>query len=264
MCSADLPRVTEILEARRPKNPTVISERDGIVNLGEKRRGKRTIIVNSEEKTDSKSEHLVPYGKEMKVRTGDRVKAGDALVDGPKVPQDILKCCGPAALQEYLLEEIQGVYRSQNVKIDDKHIEIIIGQMMRKVKVEKPGDTGFLPGSVVDKFKFSQVNDKMRQERKNTATHKPLLLGITKASLQSDSFISAASFQETTKVLTEAALAGKKDSLLGLKENVILGHMVPAGTGFKKHSLLAVKATDESSKTEEKNETIEEKNSHSN
>ncbi|NUM33279.1 MAG: DNA-directed RNA polymerase subunit beta' [Candidatus Brocadiae bacterium] len=230
-----LPRVTEILEARRPKNPSVISEIDGIVTLGDKRRGKRTVVVENAE-TKTKKEHLVLYGKDLRVATGDRVKAGDALIDGPKVPHDILRCCGPQALQNYLMEEIQSVYRSQNVKIDDKHIEIIISQMMRKVKVDKPGDTEFLPGSVVDKFYFNHINEKVRSEGKKPASYKPLLLGITKASLQSDSFISAASFQETTKVLTEAALAGKKDNLLGLKENVILGHMVPAGTGFRKHS----------------------------
>ncbi len=229
-----LPRVTEILEARRPKNPSVISEIDGIVTLGDKRRGKRTVVVENAE-TKTKKEHLVLYGKDLKVSTGDRVKAGDALIDGPKVPHDILRCCGTQALQNYLMEEIQSVYRSQNVKIDDKHIEIIISQMMRKVKVDKPGDTEFLPGSVVDKFYFNHINEKVRSEGKKPASYKPLLLGITKASLQSDSFISAASFQETTKVLTEAALAGKKDNLLGLKENVILGHMVPAGTGFRKH-----------------------------
>lgn len=229
-----LPRVTEILEARRPKNPSVISEIDGLVTLGEKRRGKRSIVVTAEG-SGQKHEHLVPYSKEVLVQNGVRVKAGDALVSGPKVPHDILRCCGAEALQEYLVEEIQSVYRSQNVKIDDKHIETIITQMMRKVKVEKPGDTEFLAGSVVDKFHFHQVNNKVKEAGKNPATYKPLLLGITKASLQSESFISAASFQETTKVLTEAALAGRRDTLMGLKENVILGHMVPAGTGFKKH-----------------------------
>lgn len=230
-----LPRVTELLEARRPKNPSVISEIEGIVTLGEKRRGKRIVVVTNEE-SNTKREHMVPHGKELRVRTGDRVKAGDALVDGPKVPHDILRCCSVAELQEYLLDEIQSVYRSQNVRIDDKHIEIIIGQMMRKVKIDRPGDTEFLPGSVVDKFRFKAINNRVLAEGKKGATCKPLLLGITKASLQSDSFISAASFQETTKVLTEAALAGKSDDLLGLKENVILGHMIPAGTGFKKYS----------------------------
>lgn len=248
-----LPRVTEILEARRPKNPTVISEIDGVVTLGDKRRGKRTIIVENEE-SRTKKEHLVPYGKELRVRKDERVKAGDALVDGSKVPHDILKSCGASVLQSYLLEEIQSVYRSQNVKIDDKHIEIIISQMMRKVKVDKPGDTDFLPGSVTDKFYFQQINEKVRSEGKKPATHKPLLLGITKASLQSESFISAASFQETTKVLTEAALAGKRDNLLGLKENVILGHMVPAGTGFRKHVRTKVHSTEPIEEEQKKEE----------
>lgn len=241
-----LPRVTEILEARRPKNATVISEITGVVELGEKRRGKRTIIVkNTEGEKEISREHLVPHGKPLKVRRGDQVKAGDALVDGPKVPHDILRCCGVAMLQQYLLQEIQKVYWAQNVKIDDKHIEIIIRQMMRKVRVEKSGDTDFLPGAIVDKFQFHEVNRKMRESGKKMATYKPLLLGITKASLQSESFISAASFQETTKVLTEAALAGKKDELLGLKENVILGHMVPAGTGFKAHHQTDIKVVEE-------------------
>jgi len=230
-----LPRVTEILEARRPKNPAVISEIDGIVtNLSDKKKGKRTITVFNEQ-TNTTRDHVVAFGKDIRVNVNDHVKAGDALVDGAKVPQDILKNCGAGPLQEYLLDEIQKVYRSQNVRIDDKHIEIIIAQMMRKVKIDKSGDTEFLPGSIVDKFFFQHVNEEMRTLGKKEATYKPLLLGITKAALQSESFISAASFQETTKVLTEAALSGKKDNLLGLKENVILGHMVPAGTGFKRY-----------------------------
>jgi DNA-directed RNA polymerase subunit beta' len=239
-----LPRVTELLEARRPKNPAVISEIEGVVKLGDKRRGKRIVTVENEE-SGSKREHLVPHGKELRVHNGDRVKAGDALVDGPKVPHDILRCCSVNELQEYLLDEIQSVYRSQSVTIDDKHIEIIIAQMMRKVKVDRPGDTDFLPGSVVDKFKFRAANERILNEGKKGATYKPLLLGITKASLQSESFISAASFQETTKVLTDAALSGKRDDLQGLKENVILGHMIPAGTGFKKHFRTYVKVEGE-------------------
>jgi DNA-directed RNA polymerase subunit beta' len=176
------------------------------------------------------------------------------------VPHDILRCCDITELQEYLLQEIQSVYRSQNVRIDDKHIEIIIGQMMRKVKIEKPGDTDFLAGSVLDKFKLTLVNEQVQGEGKRCATFKPLLLGITKASLQSDSFISAASFQETTKVLTEAALAGKSDDLLGLKENVILGHLIPAGTGFKKHYNTHVdtkKSPEETQETLDKSKPIE-------
>lgn len=234
-----LPRVTEIFEARKPKDPAVMSEIDGAVELGEKRRGKRTIIIKNE--SGMEMEHLIPHGKHLRVHSGDRVKAGQALVDGPLVPHDILRISGEEALQQYLLKEVQNVYRSQNVTIDDKHIEIIISQMLRKVKVEEPGDTSFLPGSSVDKFSFRKENEKMVQEGKRPATAKPVLLGITKASLQADSFISAASFQETTKVLTEAAIAGKVDRLLGLKENVILGHMIPAGTGFREHQRISVR-----------------------
>jgi len=228
-----LPRVTELFEARRPKNPSVISEIDGVVDIGEKKRGKRTIIVRSD--TGMEKEHLVPQGKHLRVHKGTRLKAGDPLVDGPLVLHDILRINGDEMLQQYLLKEIQNVYRSQNVTIDDKHVEIIIAQMMRKVNVNSAGDTEFLPGSVVDKFLLKAENRRVQEKGGRPASFAPLLLGITKASLQSPSFISAASFQETTKVLTEAALAGKVDQLLGLKENVILGHMIPAGTGFKAH-----------------------------
>ncbi|MAD32789.1 MAG: DNA-directed RNA polymerase subunit beta' [Planctomycetes bacterium] len=228
-----LPRVTELFEARRPKDPAVLSEIDGIVELGDKRRGKRTILVKGEGGIER--EHLVPQGKNLRVHRGDHVKAGEALVDGPLVPHDMLAIQGEKSVQNYLLREVQTVYRAQGVGIDDKHIEIILAQMMRKVQVEDPGDSEFLPGAVVDKFRFRESNDLLRQQRKKPATASPLLLGITKASLQSDSFISAASFQETTKVLTEAALAGKQDGLVGLKENVILGHLVPTGTGFRNY-----------------------------
>jgi DNA-directed RNA polymerase subunit beta' len=225
-----LPRVTEVYEARRPRDPAVMSEIDGVAELGEKRRGKRTIVVKSE--GGQALEHLVPHGKHLRVHSGDRVRAGDALVDGPLVPHDILRITGVEALQSYLLREVQNVYRSQNVTIDDKHHEIIISQMLRKVRVEDPGDTDLLPGAVVDKFKFRRKNRKVIESGGKPARAEPLLLGITKASLQSESFISAASFQETTKVLTQAALAGRVDHLVGLKENVILGHLIPAGTGF--------------------------------
>ncbi|MFN9947608.1 MAG: DNA-directed RNA polymerase subunit beta' [Planctomycetota bacterium] len=234
-----LPRVTELFEARRPKDPAVLSEIDGTVDLGEKRRGKRTIIVKGEGGLDR--EHLVPQGKNLRVQRGDHVIAGEALVDGPLVPQDILAIQGEKPVQNYLLREIQTVYRAQGVSIDDKHIEIILGQMMRKVQVEDPGDSDFLPGAVVDKFRFRESNAQLGSQRKKPATSSPLLLGITKASLQSDSFISAASFQETTKVLTEAALAGKSDELVGLKENVILGHLVPTGTGFRNYQKTRVR-----------------------
>jgi DNA-directed RNA polymerase subunit beta' len=242
-----LPRVTELFEARRPKEPAVIAEIDGRVELlDEKRRGKRTIIVRNE--SGIEREHLVPHGKYLRVHGGDRVRAGDPLVEGPLVPHDILRISGEEAVQRYLLREIQNVYRSQRVEIDDKHLEIIIAQMLRKVRVESVGDTGLLPGSVIDKFEFPREHfeqENLRVDatgdrkaewiRPKPAAASTQLLGITKAAVQSDSFISAASFQETTKVLTEAALAGKVDYLVGLKENVILGHLVPAGTGFKAH-----------------------------
>ena len=227
-----LPRVTEIFEARRPKDPAVMSKISGIVELGEKRRGKRTVIVK-DEASGLAEEHLVPPGKHLTVHRGDRVVAGESLMDGPLVPQDILHIKGEEALQQYFLQEVQNVYRSQNVSINDKHIEIIIAQMMRKVRIDDPGDTSFLTGQVVDKLEFRHINDEMKGKGQKPSTATPMLMGITKASLQSNSFISAASFQETTKVLTEAALAGRIDYLVGLKENVILGRLIPAGTGFK-------------------------------
>jgi DNA-directed RNA polymerase subunit beta' len=226
-----LPRVTELFEVRKPKSPAVLAEIDGAIELGEKKKGKRTIIIRNE--SGMEVEHLIPRGKHIRVTKGQYVRAGDPLVDGPATPHDILKISGEEATQQYLIREIQNVYRSQNVSIDDKHIEIIVAQMMRKVKIETSGDTDFLPGDVVDKFRYKAENDRVSGRGGQPATAKPLLLGITKASLFSDSFISAASFQETTKVLTRAALAGEVDYLLGLKENVILGHMIPAGTGFK-------------------------------
>jgi len=239
-----LPRVTELFEARRPKEPAVISEIEGSIELGEKKRGKRTIIVKatgSKGEVIEEHEHAVPQGKHLRVHKGDEVRAGEALVDGPLDPHDILRITGEDACQVYLLREIQNVYRSQGVTIDDKHIELIISQMMRKVQVNDPGDSEFLPGAVADKFIFRKTNEKLRKERKKPATGQTLLLGITKASLSSESFISAASFQETTKVLTEAAIAGKRDQLVGLKENVILGHLVPTGTGFGDHNRTRVK-----------------------
>lgn len=250
-----MPRVAEIFEARKPKEPAVMSEIDGVVEVGEKRRGKRTILVKSE--TGMEIEHLVPRGKHLKVHRGDRIKAGNPLVEGPLILQDILRISGEEELQTYMLKEVQNVYRSQNVPIDDKHIEIIIAQMLRKVKVDDVGDTSLLPGQIIDKFRFKEENKKIIEKGGKPATAKPLLMGITKASLQSDSFISAASFQETTKVLTRAALEGKVDGLVGLKENVILGHLVPAGTGYKTYCSLSavpveVPAPEEGEKYEEK------------
>jgi DNA-directed RNA polymerase subunit beta' len=239
-----LPRVTELFEARRPKDPAVMSEIDGIVELGEKKRGKRTIIVRAvgpKGEVIEEQEHAVPQGKHLRVHKGDEVRAGEPLVDGPLDPHDILRIRGEEDVLDYLLREIQNVYRSQSVTIDDKHIEIILAQMMRKVQIVDPGNSEFLPGAVADKFRFRHENEKLRKDRKKPASGQTLLLGITKASLSSESFISAASFQETTKVLTEAAIAGRRDYLVGLKENVILGHMVPTGTGFRDHYRTRVK-----------------------
>ncbi len=252
-----LPRVSEIFEARRPKDPAVMSEIDGTVELGEKKRGKRTIIVKGE--SGMEVEHLVPRGKHLRVHRGDRVKAGDALVEGPLVLQDILRICGEEELQQYTLKEVQNVYRSQNVPIDDKHVEIIISQMLRKVQVDEANDTKLLQGAIIDKFKFKEINIKAIESGSKPASAEPLLLGITKASVQADSFISAASFQETTKVLTKAALEGNRDMLVGLKENVILGHLVPTGTGYKPYlKLVTEKDVIETSddKIEEKDELL--------
>ncbi len=234
-----LPRVAEIFEARNPKYPAVMSEITGVVELGEKRRGKRSIIIKSD--SGMEMEHLIPRGKHLKVHRGDFVKAGDPLIEGPLVLQDILRISGEEALQNYMLKEVQNVYRTQNVRIDDKHIEIIVSQIMRKVKVSEIGDTKFLPNAIVDKFDFRKENEAVLEKGGKPAVAKPLLLGITKASLQSNSFISAASFQETTKVLTKAALEGKRDMLEGLKENVILGHLVPAGTGLLEYHNMIIK-----------------------
>ena len=266
--------MTELFEARKPKDPAIIAEIDGEVeHSAERKRGKRVIIVHGPDGTDV--EHVIPHGKAVLVHTGDIVKAGDALVRGPLVPHDILRVSGEEAVHQYLLHEIQNVYQAQRVGIDDKHIELVVSQMLRKVRVDDVGDTDLLPGSIIDKWEFRRVNRKLMDSVRVTdpgdtefqpgdivpletvqdvnaeleangesvvqytkprpASASTQLLGITKAAVQSESFISAASFQETTKVLTEAALAGKVDDLVGLKENVILGHLIPAGTGFKLH-----------------------------
>jgi len=225
-----LPRVAELFEARRPKDPAIISEIDGIVEFGGSKKGQRRIIVKSA--TDMTKEYLIPHGKHLNVYKGDRVYAGQQLIDGPVVPQDILKVSGDKALQEYLVNEVQEVYRLQGVQINDKHIEVIVRQMLKKVIIDDPGDTDFLVGSQVDRIQFHDENQKVQKKKKKPAKATPILLGITKASLSTESFISAASFQETTRILTEAASSGKKDELHGLKENVIMGHLIPAGTGF--------------------------------
>jgi DNA-directed RNA polymerase subunit beta' len=228
-----LPRVAELFEARKPKDPAIISEIDGVVEFGESKKGQRRVIVKSP--TGMKREYLIPHGKHLNVYKGDWVTAGQPLIDGPVVPQDILRIGGDKRLQEYLVNEIQEVYRLQGVRINDKHIECIVRQMLRRVRIDDAGDTDFLVGSQVDKVRFQAENEKVSKRGGKPASATQLLLGITKASLSTESFISAASFQETTRVLTEAATAGKIDGLLGLKENVIMGHLVPVGTGFKTH-----------------------------
>ncbi|MCD6134881.1 MAG: DNA-directed RNA polymerase subunit beta' [Candidatus Omnitrophica bacterium] len=226
-----LPRVTELFEARRPKNPAIVSEIEGFVEFTQGRGGERKIVVRSS--TGMEKEYVIPRGKHPVVYRGDKVYAGQQLTDGSIVLQDILRVCGDKVLQEYLVNEIQEVYRLQGVKINDKHIELIIREMLKKVRVVDPGDTDFLISEAVDKWDFRRENEKVIKKGKKPAKAAPLLLGITKASLATKSFISAASFQETTRVLTDAACSGKTDELLGLKENVIVGHLIPAGTGFR-------------------------------
>jgi len=223
-----LPRVAELFEARKPKDRATVSEIDGLVEFRGSARGMRRIVVGGD--TGEEMEYLIPHGKHLRVRDGDVVRAGDKLSEGPINPHDILRIKGINAVQEYLVNEIQEVYRLQGVRINDKHIEIIVRQMLEKVRIEDPGDTNFLEGEQVDKVRVREENEKVAAKGR-PATFQPLLLGITKASLSTESFISAASFQETTRVLTEAAINGARDSLLGLKENVIIGHLIPAGTG---------------------------------
>jgi len=227
-----LPRVVELFEARKPRETAVISEIDGIVKYGDVTKGQRKIFVTPENALAVAKEYLLPRGVHIAVQEGERVKAGEPLMDGPRNPHDILAVLGEKELQAYLVNEIQEVYRLQGVNINDKHIEVIVRQMMRWVRVEDVGDTEFLVDEQVDKFHFREENDRVIGLGLKPATGRPLLLGITKASLSTDSFISAASFQETTRVLTEASIQGKVDYLRGLKENVIMGRLIPAGTGL--------------------------------
>jgi len=226
-----LPRVVELFEARRPGETAVMSEIDGTVVLGSISKGKRKIIITGED--GSEREYDIPRGTHINVQDGDVVKAGEPLMDGPLNPHDILRVMGMERLQEYLVNEIQEVYRLQGVNINDKHIEVIVRQMLRWVKIKEVGDTEFLLEEQVDRFRYEDENRRVRENGGQAASAEPLLLGITKASLSTDSFISAASFQETTRVLTEAAISGRIDYLRGLKENVIMGRLIPAGTGMK-------------------------------
>jgi len=235
-----LPRVAELFEARRPKDAAVVSEIDGRVAFGPVSRGMRKLLVTAED--GDTREYPIPQGKHLYVQEGSVVRAGDRLTEGPINPHDILKIKGIEEVQEYLVNEIQEVYRLQGVRIDDKHIEVIVRQMLQKVRIEDPGSTTFLEGEHVDRLSVLAENERMIQEGQQPATFQPLLLGITKASLSTDSFISAASFQETTRVLTEAAIQGKVDFLRGLKENVIIGHLIPAGTGMPVYRKLRLEA----------------------
>jgi DNA-directed RNA polymerase subunit beta' len=279
-----LPRVTELFEARNPSNPAVVSEIDGVVTYGGIKRGNREIFIESKDGVNKR--YLVPLTKHILVQDNDFVRAGLALSDGAITPADILSIKGPTAVQEYLVNEIQEVYRLQGVKINDKHIEVIVHQMMQKVEIIDSGDTSFLNGQVVDKWQFREENDmildkkvvvdphdseslkagmiinarRLRDENSSLkrrdlkpvevrdarpAVSKPTLQGITQASLGTESFISAASFQETTKVLSEAAVRGKADKLIGLKENVIVGHLIPAGTGLRDYEKIIVASQEE-------------------
>ena len=229
-----LPRVAELFEARHPKDAAEIAKIEGIVDFAPNQRGRRCLIIR-DETTGGTEEHLIPMGKHIVVFKGDRVSKGQQLTEGPIVPQEILEVCGPQELQEYLVNEVQQVYRLQGVEINDKHIEIIVRQMLRKVKVTNPGDTEFLWGDQIQKQTFQEINEAAIAEGKRPAEATPVLLGITKASLETDSFISAASFQDTTRVLTDAATLGRRDELRGFKENVIMGHLIPGGTGFHIH-----------------------------
>ena len=233
-----LPRVEELFEARKPKGLAVITEISGKVSIQENKKKREVIVTNDDGESET---YLIPFGSRLKVREGDVLEAGQELTEGPVNPHDILKIKGIKGVQNYLAREVQAVYRLQGVEINDKHIEVIVRQMLRKVKIESAGDTDLLPGEMVDVHRFEAENERVIQEGDQTASAKYVLLGITKASLATDSFLSAASFQETTRVLTEAAIKGKTDPLLGLKENVIIGKLIPAGTGLKRYRDLEIK-----------------------
>jgi DNA-directed RNA polymerase subunit beta' len=239
-----LPRVAELFEVRKPKEVAVLSEIDGYVSISKStKKGKQRVSITPVDVGDKK-EYLIPRGKHINVYEGDYIRAGEPLIGGSAVPQDILSIKGEVALARYLVDEVQEVYRLQGVRINDKHIEVIVRQMMRRVKVLTVGDTDFITEEQVDRIKFEDANKAVIEKGGKPATAEPLILGITKASLSTDSFISAASFQETTKVLTDASVSGKVDSLRGLKENVIMGRLIPAGTGLRAYDDVAVEMAD--------------------
>jgi len=243
-----LPRVAELFEARKPKDFAVISEIDGLVAFGKDAKGKRKIVVTPE--VGEEKEYLIPKGKHISVQEGDHVFPGDALMDGVNNPHDLLAIKGEKELARYLVDEVQEVYRLQGVKINDKHMEVIVRQMLRRVRITDPGDSNFIADEQVERYRFQEENDRVVAQGGRPAIGDPLLLGITKASLSTQSFISAASFQETTRVLTEASLAGKTDYLRGLKENVIMGRLIPAGTGLVMYRKLGISVEEEEAETE--------------
>ena len=236
-----LPRVEELFEARKPKGLAIITEIPGVAVINDTKK-KREVIVTDQETGESKT-YLIPYGSRIKITDGQILEAGDELTEGSVNPHDILRIKGVRAVQDYMIREVQRVYRLQGVEISDKHIEVIVRQMLKKIRIEDNGDTEFLPGTLVDFLEYEDVYEQMEKEGKQPAEGKQVMLGITKASLATNSFLSAASFQETTKVLTEAAIKGKVDPLIGLKENVIIGKLIPAGTGMKRYRDVRLNST---------------------
>jgi DNA-directed RNA polymerase subunit beta' len=228
-----LPRVAELFEARKAKDHAILAECSGIVSFGKDTKGKQRLIIT--DKDGEEHEYLIPKGRHIVVFEGESVQQGETVVDGPPVSADILRLLGVEPLAIYVVDEVQDVYRLQGVKINDKHIEVIVRQMLRKARVIDPGDTSFLPGEQADRARLLEENEQAERNGKRVASYERVLLGITKASLSTESFISAASFQETTRVLTEASITGKSDRLRGLKENVIVGRLIPAGTGLAYH-----------------------------
>ncbi len=249
-----LPRVSELFEARKPKDAAVISEIDGTVHLGKVSRGMKKVKVEGD--AGEEREYQIPQGRHLYVQEGHEVGAGDRLTEGPINPHDILKVMGINDVQEYLLDQIQEVYRIQGVRIDDKHIEVIVRQMLQKITIDDPGDTNFLAGEPVDKVILREELERLKAEGGKPATYQPLLLGITKASLSTSSFISAASFQETTRILTEASIMGSRDPLRGLKENVAIGHLIPAGTGLPEYRSLRTQPLDLFEEEEEEEDLV--------
>ena len=231
--SQGLPRVEELFEARKPKGLAIIAEFGGVATIKDTKK-KREVVITNDETGESKT-YLIPYGSRIKILDGAALEAGDELTEGSVNPHDLLKIKGIRAVQDYMLREVQRVYRLQGVDIADKHIEVIVRQMLKKVRIESSGDTEYLPGTLVDVLEYEDLNEALVKEGKEPADGKQIMLGITKAALATNSFLSAASFQETTKVLTEAAIKGKIDPLVGLKENVIIGKLIPAGTGMKRY-----------------------------